>query len=141
MSSYNLVVLVGNFTRDPELRVIPTGASICTFGLAVNNKFTKGDGTQGEEVLFIDVEAWGKQGELVSKYCTKGSQALIQGRLKLDSWDDKTSGQKRTKIKVVMQSIQFLGAPRSAAPGGQAAAPPPAARRQYQDNLDEDVPF
>ena len=100
MAYLNKVFLIGNLTRDPELRVTPKGTSICQFGIAVNRQFKDESGATRDETTFVDIEAWGKQGELVSKYLTKGSLAMVEGRLKLDQWDDKTSGQKRSKMKV-----------------------------------------
>ena len=100
MASFNQVILVGNLTRDPELRVTPKGTAICQFGLAVNRQFKDDSGQTRDETTFVDIEAWGKQGELIAKYLTKGSPALVQGRLKLDQWEDKQSGQKRSKLKV-----------------------------------------
>lgn len=143
MSSYNYVSLLGNLVRDPEMRIIPNGTPLCQFGLAVNRSFSGADGTKREEVLFIDIEAWGKQGELVQKYLHKGSQCLVIGRLKLDSWEDKATLQKRTKIKIVMQEIVFLGQPGGrAAPASTAALD--ASARKYpalREPDDADVPF
>ena len=159
MASYNKVLLLGNLTRDPELRVTPKGTAICQFGLAVNRSFKDESGALREEVTFVDIEAWGKQGETISKYCTKGRQLFVEGRLKFDQWDDKTSGQKRSKLKVVLENFQFIGTgQRDGAPGSapgsenmdQAASPerhsPPArnaapAAKPAAENLDEDVPF
>lgn len=159
MASFNQVILVGNLTRDPELRVTPKGTAICQFGLAVNRQYKDDSGQTRDETTFVDIEAWGKQGELVSKYLTKGSPALVQGRLKLDQWEDKQSGQKRSKLKVVLENVQFLSS-RGAGGGGSAPsedgidqtapterhAPPPrpAAGKTPpapQENIDEDVPF
>lgn len=162
MAYLNKVFLIGNLTRDPELRVTPKGTAICQFGLAVNRQFKDESGATREEVTFIDIEAWGKQGELVSKYLTKGSPAMVEGRLKFDSWEDKQSGQKRSKLKVVLDNVQFLsrgggsGAGSSAGEGGapssgdEPAAPErhaPPARGPAKpaapagDTVDEDVPF
>ena len=162
MAYLNKVFLIGNLTRDPELRVTPKGTAICTFGIAVNRQFKDESGATRDETTFVDIEAWGKQGELVSKYLTKGSLAMVEGRLKLDQWEDKTSGQKRSKIKVVLDNVQFLstrGGAGGGGPGGGAASapgdgidqttperhsPPPrsgAAKPPAAENLDEDVPF
>jgi len=160
MASLNKVFLIGNLTRDPELRVTPKGTAICQFGLAVNRQFKDDSGATRDETTFVDIEAWGKQGELVSKYLGKGSQCMVEGRLKLDQWEDKTSGQKRSRLKVVLDNVQFLGAPRgAAAPGAGPASssdevdqtapyektsPPPrraSAPAPAPENLDEDVPF
>ena len=118
MAYLNKVFLIGNLTRDPELRVTPKGTSICQFGIAVNRQFKDESGATRDETTFVDIEAWGKQGELVSKYLTKGSPAMVEGRLKLDQWDDKQSGQKRSKIKVVLDNVQFLSTRGGAGGGG-----------------------
>ena len=131
MSSLNKVMLIGNLTRDPEMRVTPQGTAICQFGLAVNREFKTATGEKREEVCFVDVEAWGKTAEVISKYCAKGKQLVIEGRLKFDPWEDKATGQKRSKLKVVLDNFQFLG--RAEAPAGEGAAP--AAVES------EDVPF
>jgi single-strand DNA-binding protein len=155
MAYLNKVFLIGNLTRDPELRVTPKGTAICQFGLAVNRQFKDESGQTRDETTFVDIEAWGKQGELVSKYLTKGSPAMVEGRLKLDQWEDKTSGQKRSKLKIVLDNVQFLGRPGGGAPaagaeeGGQPASPerhaPPARGEKpaapASTNVDEDVPF
>ena len=166
MASLNKVMLIGNLTRDPELRVTPKGTAICQFGLAVNRQFKDESGATRDETTFVDIEAWGKQGETVAKYCVKGRPLFVEGRLKLDTWDDKTTGQKRSKMKIVLENFQFLGgreggegggapgaAPRAASSGGDegidqtierhtppartATKPPPPP----QDHIDEDVPF
>ena len=108
MAQLNKVFLIGNLTRDPELRVTPKGTPICQFGLAVNRQYKDESGATRDETAFIDIEAWGKQAELVSKYLQKGSPAFIEGRLRFDSWEDKQSGQKRNKLKVVLDNVQFL---------------------------------
>ncbi len=160
MAYLNKVFLIGNLTRDPELRVTPKGTAICQFSLAVSRKFKDESGAEREEVSFIDIEAWGKQGELVAKYLTKGSPAMVEGRLKLDQWEDKTTQAKRSKLKVVLDNVQFLssGGARGGGAGGAPAggaeegvdqtverhAPPargnakPAAPAP---GIDEDVPF
>src|SRR3954465_15014109 len=121
MAYLNKVFLIGNLTRDPELRVTPKGTAICQFGIAVNRQFKDDSGATRDETTFVDIEAWGKQGELVSKYLAKGSLAMIEGRLKFDQWEDKTSGQKRSKLKVVLDNVQFLSSRGGA--GGGAPAP------------------
>ena len=138
MAYLNKVFLIGNLTRDPELRVTPKGTAICQFGLAVNRQFKDESGATRDETTFIDIEAWGKQGELVSKYLTKGSPAMVEGRLKLDQWEDKTSGQKRSKLKVVLDNVQFLSSRGGAggAPSGGGAAGPGGA----SDDIDQTSP-
>ena len=158
MANLNKVMLIGNLTRDPELRVTPKGTAICTFSIAVNRKFKDDSGGEREEVTYIDIEAWGKSGENISKYCTKGRPLFVEGRLRLDQWEDKTTKEKRSRMKVVLENFQFLGGGRGegGAPGaeggggGEARTYAPrssggAAPRQSapapQENLDEDVPF
>ena len=158
MANLNKVMLIGNLTRDPELRVTPKGTAICQFSLAVNRKFKDESGGEREEVTYIDVEAWSKQGETIAKYCTKGRPLFVEGRLRLDQWEDKTTREKRSRMKVVLENFQFLGSgradggapgagggeggsePRYAAPAPRSSAPKSAAPAA-QENLDEDVPF
>lgn len=133
-------MLMGNLTRDVELRITPKGTAIAQFGLAINRKWKDEGGQEREEVTFIDCEAWAKSGEIIAKYVGKGSPLYVSGRLKLDQWEDKTTHEKRSKLKVVVEQFQFLGgdnkdAPRSTAPAPQHSKPAP------QENLDEDVPF
>jgi single-strand DNA-binding protein len=158
MANLNKVMLIGNLTRDPELRVTPKGTAICQFSLAVNRKFRDESGADREEVTYVDIEAWGKSGENIAKYCTKGRPLFVEGRLRLDQWEDKTTKEKRSRMKVVCDNFQFLGTGRDGAPGGGegggGAAPssefrspaprtsaPRASTPPAQENLDEDVPF
>lgn len=158
MANFNKVYLIGNLTRDPELRVTPKGTAICQFGMAVNRQFKDESGALRDDTTFVDIEAWGKQGETIAKYCTKGRPLFVEGRLKFDQWEDKTSGQKRSKLKVVLEGFQFLGSgQRDGAPGAgggeydqgapsspERHAPPPrtaAPKPAATENLDEDVPF
>ena len=126
MASFNKVILVGNLTRDPELRYTPKGTAIAKFGLAVNRVWTSESGEKKEEVTFIDIDVFGRTAENVAQYMRKGSPMLVEGRLRLDQWDDKQTGQKRSKLGVVGEIIQFLGSPR-AGEGGAPAAPRAAA--------------
>ena len=153
MASFNKVILVGNLTRDPELRYLPKGTAVAKIGLAVNRRWTAETGETREEVTFVDVEAFGKQAETIGQYLKKGRPILIEGRLKLDQWDDKQTGQKRSKLKVVLESFQFLdsgnrqegGAPeaprRAAAPAAAAAAPAATEAEAPPAGEDDDVPF
>jgi single-strand DNA-binding protein len=160
MPSLNKVLLMGNLTRDPELRVTPKGTPICQFSLAINRQFKMESGESREEVIYVDIEAWGKQGETISKYCTKGKPLFVEGRLRLDQWEDKNTKEKRSRMKVVLENFQFLGDSRGGGGGAGASAsaepgvdqtaspekysPPPrssAAKPAAQENLDEDVPF
>ena len=124
MASFNKVILAGNLTRDPELRYTPKGTAVAKIGLAVNRTWTSEDGQKKEEVSFIDVEAWGRQGEVIAQYMKKGRPLLIEGRLKLDTWEDKNTKQKVSKLKVVLESFSFIDSNRSDAGGG--GAPPPS---------------
>ncbi len=103
----NRVTLAGNLTRDPQVRFLANEQAVANFGLAINRRFKGSDGQLKEEVTFVDVEAWGRTAELVGQYLTKGRAAYVEGRLKLDNWEDK-DGQKRSKLKVVADSVQFL---------------------------------
>ncbi|MDR0428767.1 MAG: single-stranded DNA-binding protein [Puniceicoccales bacterium] len=108
MASFNKVIIVGNLTRDPELRVIPNGTSVCRFTLAVSRQFRNTDGSSREEVLFIDVDSFGRQADTISRFMTKGKPILVEGRLKLDQWET-PNGEKRSKILIVVENFQFLG--------------------------------
>ena len=150
MANLNKVMLIGNLTRDPELRVTPKGTAICQFSLAVNRKFRDESGADREEVTYVDIEAWGKSGENIAKYCTKGRPLFVEGRLRLDQWEDKTTKEKRSRMKVVCDNFQFLGRGRSdggaaGGAGGEGGAAPRSAPKPAapaaQENLDEDVPF
>ena len=161
MPSLNKVLLMGNLTRDPELRVTPKGTPICQFSLAINRQFKMESGESREEVIYVDVEAWGKQGETIAKYMTKGRPLFVEGRLRLDQWEDKNTKEKRSRMKVVLEQFQFLGDNRGGGgAGGSGAAPEPGvdqtssperhsppprpgggSKPASQENLDEDVPF
>lgn len=126
MASFNKVILMGNLTRDPEMRYTPKGTAVARLGLAVNRKYTTESGEAKEEVTFIDVDAWGKQAEVIAQYCRKGRALLVEGRLKLDQWDDKTTGQKRSRLGVVLENFQFVGARREDEGAPAGVVPPPA---------------
>ncbi|MCW5558802.1 MAG: single-stranded DNA-binding protein [Verrucomicrobiae bacterium] len=127
MASYNKVILLGNLTRDPELRYTPKGQAVARLGLAVNRSYKLESGETREEVTFVDIDAWGKQAELISQYLRKGNPLFVEGRLKLDQWDDKTSGQKRTALRVVLENFQFVGGRAEGRPsGGPGASAPPS---------------
>lgn len=126
MASFNKVILVGNLTRDPELRYTPKGMAIAKLGLAVNRTWRNEAGETKEEVTFVDVDVFGRTAENVGQYMRKGRPILIEGRLKLDQWDDKQTGQKRSRLGVVAETVQFLGSP--AGEGGGAPAAPRAPR-------------
>jgi len=109
MASFNKVILMGNLTRDPELRFTPKGTAVAKLGLAVNRTWKTETGETKEDVLFIDVEAFSRQAETVAQYLKKGSPILLEGRLRMDTWDDKQTNQKRSKILVTAENVRFLG--------------------------------
>jgi len=125
--NYNRVTMAGNLTRDPEVKFLPNDKAVAQFGIAINRKFKGTDGSAKEETTFVDVEAWGRTAELVGQYLTKGQPCFIEGRLRLDSWEDKKTGEKRSKLKVVADSVQFLGGKREHDQHGADAAPAPTA--------------
>lgn len=115
MASFNKVILLGNLTRDPELKYTANQTPVCQIGLAVNRKWKDQNGEQREEVTFVDCEAWARTAEVINEYTHKGDPLFVEGRLKLDQWEDKDGG-KRSKIKVVIENVQLLGGKRDAAP-------------------------
>src|SRR5271156_6529266 len=128
MASFNKVILVGNLTRDPELRYTPKGTAVAKIGLAVNRNWTSESGEKKEEVTFVDVDIFGRTAENVAQYMKKGRPILIEGRLRLDQWDDKQTGQKRSKLGVVGEVVQFLGSPTGGS-GGEGGGGGEAPRR------------
>jgi single-strand DNA-binding protein len=150
MASFNKVILAGNLTRDPELRYTPKGTAIARLGIACNRKWKSETGELKEEVTFVDVDAFGKQAETIGQYLKKGRPILIEGRLRYDTWEDKQSGQKKSKLGVVLESFQFLdsgggrgeGAPAPSRPApaaaSAAAAEAPDAEPPHEG---DDVPF
>lgn len=149
MANFNKVILAGNLTRDPELRYTPKGTAVARITLAVNRTFTSGEGGEKkEEVTFVDVDVWSKQAEVISQYLKKGQPLLVEGRLKQDTWEDKNTKQKMSKLKVVLESFSFLssgnrggdgGAP--ARPSAPAAAAPAPEHPDAEPPQDDDVPF
>ena len=129
MSSFNKVILMGNLTRDPELRYTPSGTAIARIGLAVNRKWYNEARELQEEVTFIDVDAFGKRAETIGQYFKKGNPIFMEGRLRLDQWEDKQTGQKRSRLGVVLENFQFL-------PSGQSreGGSPPSPRRTAADS-------
>jgi single-strand DNA-binding protein len=124
MASFNKVILAGNLTRDPELRYTPKGTAIAKIGLAINRTWKNEAGDVKEEVTFVDVDSFGRQAEVIAQYFKKGRPILIEGRLRLDQWDDKQTGQKRSKLGVVLEGFSFVDSNR----GDNAAGPPEPAR-------------
>lgn len=109
MRGFSKAIITGNLTRDPELRSTPSGSSVCGFSVAVNRVFKDSSGTQQEDVSFIDCSAWGKLGEMIAQYAKKGSGVLVSGRLDQRSWEDKNSGQKRSRVEIVVEDFNFVG--------------------------------
>ncbi|HEU0010461.1 MAG TPA: single-stranded DNA-binding protein [Verrucomicrobiae bacterium] len=121
MASFNKVILAGNLTRDPELRYTPKGTAVTRITLAVNRNYTTETGERKEEVSFVDVDAWGRQAEVIAQYMKKGRPLLVEGRLKQDTWEDKNTHQKQSKLKVVLEGFTFI----DSKPGDAGAAPNP----------------
>ena len=158
MASLNKVMLIGNVTRDPEVKFTPKGSAVADLGLAINRSYTNQGGEKVEEVTFVDVELWGRLAEIAGEYAKKGRPIFIEGRLRIDSWEDKQSGQKRSRLKVVAEGLQLLGsrqgggggegyegeaAPsQSAAPRSSAPASRPApSKAPPAEPDDDDIPF
>lgn len=128
MASFNSVVLLGHLARDPELRYTPQGKAVADFTIAVNRKYTKQNGEKVEDVAFIDITVWDRMGESCAEYLKKGRQALVSGHLTQDRWEDPGTGQKRSKLKVVAERVQFLG-------GGSKDAETPAAESAPEEPI------
>ena len=165
MANVNKVMLLGNITRDLEVRYTPKGTAVCDLGMAVNRIRTGDNGERIEEVTYVDVTLWGRQAELVGQYLSKGRSVFIEGRLQLDQWDDKQTGQKRSRLRVVGENMQFIGGGGQGGGGNQGgggapaqqsgppqqqpeqSSPPPqsnqggAAAADSFDNDDDDIPF
>jgi single-strand DNA-binding protein len=159
MANLNKVMLIGNLTRDPELRHTPKGTAVSEISLAINRNWTNEQGQKQEETTFVEVTLWGRQAEVVQQYVTKGSPIYIEGRLQLDSWDDKETGKKRSKLRVIGENFQFLSGKPGATTGGngggyserpaassapqQRSGPPQGASAAPADDFqeDDDIPF
>jgi single-strand DNA-binding protein len=151
MANLNKVMLLGNLTRDPELRHTPKGSAVADLGIAVNRKVQDGNGGWKDETTFVDVTVWGASAENAQKYLTKGRGVFIEGRLQMDVWDDKATGQKRSKLKVVADNLQFLpdgkGGPRPSNDSAYTGTPDSGSRQggsagpmdDYQE--EDDIPF
>jgi single-strand DNA-binding protein len=157
MASFNKVLLMGNLTRDPEVRVTPNGLHIAKLGLAVNRRFKTKEGETREEVVYVDVDAFGTQAETIQRYCQKGRALFIEGRLRLDQWTDPKTQENRSKLGVVLENFQFIGTPGAGGAGGAPArdtadgadsaaasrgsAAAGSASAATGDDLHDDVPF
>ena len=158
MANLNRVLLIGNLTRDPEVRYTPKGTAVTEIGLAVNRVYSGEDGEKKEEVTFVDVTLWARQAEVAGQYLKKGRPVFIEGRLQLDSWDDKQTGQKRSRLRVVAENLQLLGSRQDAEgassasgsfstasprrpPSTSAPPPRPEPRDPDLDTEPDDIPF
>lgn len=149
MASYNKVMLLGNCTRDPEVKYTPKGTAVTDLGLAVNRNYTTETGEKREETTFVDVTLWGRQAEVAGQYLKKGRPVFIEGRLQLDTWDDKQSGQKRSKLRVVCENFQLLGSREGG--GGEGGSSRPSGSRPSRsapsdapadsEPAEDDIPF
>ncbi len=145
-------MLIGNVTRDPELKYTPKGSAVADLGLAINRNYTNQSGEKVEEVTYVDVELWGRLAEIAGEYARKGRSIFIEGRLRIDSWEDKQSGQKRNRLKVVGEGLQLLGSRPGGQSGGTAGDPegeapaarpsrPAPAKPSQPEPADDDIPF
>ncbi len=149
MANLNKVMLMGNLTRDIEIKVLPQGnQSVGNFGIAMNRKFKSASGEEREEVTFVDCEAWGRTAEIMKQYLSKGRPVFIEGRLKLDQWEDK-EGKKQSRLRVVVENFQFIGAPAGAGggnggggnSGGYSKGSTQAPSESHSAVADADIPF
>lgn len=148
MRGFSKAIITGNLTRDPELRSTSNGRSICRFSVAVNRVYRDANGDQKEEVSYIDCSAWGPLGEMINKYARKGTGVLVSGRLRQDSWDDKTSGQKRYRLEVVVEDFNFVGGGRdndgavasSTSAGSKNSGSSSTTATNPVDDIPEDIP-
>lgn len=137
MASLNKVMLIGNLTRDPEVRFTPKGTAVCDMAIAVNRRYlNEATGERQEEVTYLDIVLWGKQAELAGQYLAKGRSVYIEGRLQMDTWEDKATGQKRSKIKIVCENMQFMDS--KGAGGGGAGGGGYSGGGGYQGGHDDE---
>lgn len=150
MPNLNLVQIMGNLTRDPDLTYTPKGTACCDIGVAVNRIYRNERDEKVEEVTFVDVTFWGTTAEVIGEHFKKGRPIYVQGRLKLDTWDDRQSGQKRSKLRVIGESFQFLGSKEDSRQERRESAPqqqaPPRQQQQKPrdpdlDQPEDDIPF
>jgi len=138
VASLNRVILIGNLTRDPELKYTPSGSPVAKFGVAVNRNYTNKQGEKVSDVDYFNIVAWAKLAELCAEYIRKGSPIAIEGRLSSNSWET-SEGQKRTSVEVVAENVQFLGKPGNS--GGEPKPAPVGVSESAEINLNEDIPF
>ena len=136
MASLNKVFLLGNLTRDPDFRGLPSGQSVCTLSLAVNRRFMNANGQEQEETCYVDVSVWGKQAQNCRQYLSKGSQVMVEGRLRLETWEDRNGGGRRSRLSVVAEHVQFMNRRSREDNGDNGGYPAPA-----QDNFSGNNPY
>ena len=142
MPDLNRVILVGRLTRDPELKYTPAGLAVCKMGLAVSRFYKGKDGEKREDTTFVDLTVWEKTAEYCGEHLRKGRPVIVEGRLRSDSWDDKTTGQKRTKLEITVQRIQQLDWEDRGGGGGSGSAPSRPEPREIEEPIPEDdIPF
>ena len=153
MASFNKVILIGNLTRDVEVRYIGSGSAVADVSLAINESYKDKEGNKVDNTVFVDCTLWGKTAELAGQYLAKGKPVMFEGRLTMEKWDDKETGQKRSKMKVTVESMQFLGTPSGGKDAPQeeqrpqqqqTRKPAPAKQATFYDNHPsggDDVPF
>lgn len=162
MASLNKVILIGNLTRDVDTRQTSTGKSVCNFGMAVSRKYVDANGQQQEETCFVDISAFGKTAEICGQYLAKGSQVALEGRLKFEQWTDRNSNEKRSKLSVYAENVQFIGSrrednsnqndnggyqqqqqqpPRRGVDSSYAPPPMPEVSEDWDGNAESDIPF
>ena len=118
MRGFSKAIIAGNVTRDPEMRTTPSGSQVCSFAIAVNRSYKDSSGAQQDQVSYLDCVAWGKSAEIISQYIKKGSQLLVSGRLEQRSWEDKNSGQRRSRTEIVVEDFSFIGGNNNGGNGG-----------------------
>jgi len=132
MPNLNKVIVMGNLTRDPELRQTPNNTDVCQIGMAINRNYTDGGGEKQQETTFVDAEAWGKTGEVINQYLHKGDPILVEGRLKFDQWQDQ-DGNRRSRLKVVIERFEFIGTGSRSEATVEPQSPAPADRQRPQE--------
>ena len=155
MASYNKILLMGNLTRDPQMSYLPSNTPVVEFGIAVNRRYRRQDGEQGEETLFVDCRAFGRTAEVLNQYCAKGKPLFVEGRLQLDRWTDK-EGNQRSKHRVFIENFQFMDSRNADEDRGNRSQPARSAPRNdsssssindtgsdsgYEGGSDDDIPF
>ncbi len=144
MRGFAKAFVAGNLTRDPEMRATPNGAQVANFSIAVNRSYKAADGTQQDQVSYLECVAWGRAGETIAQYTKKGSSLLVTGRIEQRSWEDKTSGQKRSRTEIIVEDFAFLGGGNSNASGGtyssNKSSSSRASKQETEDVVPEDLP-